>query len=153
MKTNWLKISLLFFALPFAFTLSTAQVQANEPEEVFRIVEEMPHFPIGNTEGMSQSQINQTALREMLLFIFNEMNYPEEARQQGIEGTVVVQFIVNKDGSYSDLKVNRSLGGGCDEEALRIIEAMFEMNGPWEPGKQSGQKKRVQFNLPIRFRM
>jgi len=104
-------------------------------EKIFTFVEEYPEFPGGDK-----------ALRE---FILNNLNYPEIARKTGITGTVYVQFVVEKDGSISDVKVVRGIGGGCDEEAVRVVKSMPK----WKPGKQRGQPVRVYFTLPIEFKL
>jgi len=69
------------------------------------------------------------------------------ARESGIEGTVYVTFVVEKDGSITDVRVLRGIGGGCDKEAIRVVKEMPK----WDPGKQRGKPVRVQFNMPIRF--
>jgi len=79
----------------------------------------------------------------------NNIKYPEVARTSGITGTVYVQFVVEKDGSISDVKVVRGIGGGCDEEAVRVVKSMPR----WKPGKQRGQPVRVYFTLPIEFKL
>jgi len=104
-------------------------------EEIFTFVEEYPEFPGGDK-----------ALRE---YVVNAIKYPEVARTSGITGTVYVQFVVEKDGSISDVKVVRGIGGGCDEEAVRVVKSMPK----WKPGKQRGQPVRVYFTLPIEFKL
>ena len=69
------------------------------------------------------------------------------ALESGIQGKVFVTFVVEKDGHISDVTVRRGIGGGCDEEAIRVVQSM----PPWKPGKQRNMPVRVQFNLPIRF--
>jgi protein TonB len=111
--------------------------EAPEPvaEEIFTFVEEYPEFPGG-----------EKALYE---YIKNNIRYPEVARTSGITGTVYVQFVVEKDGSISDVKVLRGIGGGCDEEAVRVVKSMPK----WKPGKQRGQPVRVYYTLPIDFKI
>jgi protein TonB len=75
------------------------------------------------------------------------IKYPRIARESGIQGTIGVYFIIEKDGSLSDIRLERGIGGGCDEEALRCIQAMPK----WKPGKQRGKAVRVSFIQPIRF--
>jgi protein TonB len=81
---------------------------------------------------------------------FIEMNlvYPSRAKASGISGTVYVQFTVNVDGSLSNISVLRGIGGGCDEEAIRIVKLMIRK---WKAGKQNGKKVPTQMNLPIKF--
>lgn len=113
----------------------TEEEPAPVAEEIFTFVEEYPEFPGGDK-----------ALRE---YILNNIKYPEVARTSGITGTVYVQFVVEKDGSISDVKVVRGIGGGCDEEAVRVVKSMPR----WKPGKQRGQPVRVYFTLPIEFKL
>lgn len=109
--------------------------EEEEEEEalVFTVVESMPKFPGGE--------------RGLLKYLADNIRYPEMARESGIQGRVFVSFIVETDGSISDIRVLRGIGGGCDEEAIRVVEYMPE----WIPGKQRNKPVRVQFNLPIRF--
>ncbi|NLF41882.1 MAG: energy transducer TonB [Bacteroidales bacterium] len=102
-------------------------------EVIFTVVEENPGYPGGEEARMKYLQQN--------------LKYPQMARESGIQGTVYVTFVVEKDGSITDVRILRGIGGGCDEEAARVVKAMPR----WNPGKQRGQAVRVQFNLPIRF--
>jgi TonB family protein len=106
-----------------------------EIEPAMTIVEQMPEFPGGNDE-----------IKE---FIKKNLQYPQKEKEAGISGTCYVNFIIEKDGSISDIKVLRGISGGsdCDKEALRIISSMPK----WIPGKQNGLLVRVFFNLPIKF--
>jgi TonB family protein len=124
-------------------TNAQAQVeesQAKPPQEeqrgdevIFTMVEEMPAFP-GGDEARVQ-------------FITNNLKYPEEAVKSGVEGRVFVTFVIEANGSVTNAKVLRGIGGGCDEEAVRVIESMPR----WNAGKQGGKPVRVQFNMPIHF--
>ena len=102
---------------------------------VFHIVEEMPIFP-GGYQKMEQ-------------FCESNTKYPQEAREKGIQGRVFVKFIIEADGSITNAKVMRGIGGGCDEEAVRVIMSMPK----WIPGKQRGKAVRVSFALPIFFKL
>jgi protein TonB len=82
-------------------------------------------------------------------YLSSHIQYPEAARNAGIEGRVGVQFIVNEDGSISDIKITRSIGGGCDEEAMRVIASMPR----WQPGRNNGRAVKVYFTQPISFRL
>lgn len=104
--------------------------EEEEEEDFFVAVEEMPELKGGLAE------------------LQKKINYPERARKAGIEGRVVVQFIVTEEGKVEDPRVIRGIGGGCDEEALRVIkEAEFE------PGMQRGKPVRVQYSLPVIFQL
>lgn len=86
-------------------------------------------------------------------FIYTNIHYPSVARENGVEGNVVVQFVVNTDGSVTDYKVIRDIGGGCGEEAVRVVSLMNTLSEKWIPGKQRGCPVRVMFTLPIRFKL
>jgi protein TonB len=107
-------------------------VEVEEPT-VFTIVEEMPSFPGGEAE--------------LFKYLGKTVKYPPMAQDAVITGVVYMTFVVDEHGKVKDPKVLRGIGGGCDEEAIRVVKAM----PPWEPGKQRGKPVRVQYNLPIRF--
>jgi TonB family protein len=112
-------------------------VTATEPtgEEVFEITEIQPK-PAGGMEGWMN-------------YLVESIKYPEEAKERGIEGTVVMAFIVNSDGTISDIETLRSIGGGCDQEAMRVIQ-----NAPkWTPGQLGGKAVRVRMRLPLQFKL
>lgn len=117
-------------------------------EEIFKVVEDMPRFPGCESEGDKAAK-QQCATKKMLEFIYKNIKYPAIARENGVEGTVVVTFVVEKDGAITDARVVRDIGAQCGDEALRIVEMMPK----WVPGKQRGRSVRVQFNLPVRFKL
>jgi len=102
-------------------------------QEVFTVVAEQTTYPGGDGARIE--------------FLHGNLKYPEEAKELGIQGKVYVTFIVEVDGSLSDVRVLRGIGGGCDEAAVKAVKKMPE----WMPGKQRGVPVRVQFNLPINF--
>ena len=120
-----------------AVDLSDLQEQKKVVEEEvvkpYMVVEQMPEFPGGD--------------QNMRKFLSNNIRYPMIARESGIHGTVYVTFVVNASGQISDVKLLRGIGGGCDEEAVRVVKSM----PPWIPGRQTGKPVPVQFNLPIVF--
>lgn len=122
-----------------------------EIAEIFKVVEQMPRFPGCEQLSGNDQEKKTCADKKLLEFIYENITYPPTARENAIQGTVVVQFVVEKDGSVSDANVIRDIGGGCGAEALRIIDLMDKMSKKWIPGKQRGRAVRVQFNLPIRF--
>lgn len=99
--------------------------------EIFTVVESMPEYPGGP--------------EEMMRFIAQNIKYPPIARESGIQGRVFVNFVVEPNGSVSNVKVLRGIGGGCDEEAIRVVQSMPK----WTPGRQRGKAVRVSFNLPV----
>ncbi len=100
---------------------------------IFQIVEDDPEFPGGN--------------EALYRYLQSNIRYPVMARESGIQGTVFVSFVVERDGSITNVEVVRGIGGGCDQEAIRVVQNM----PPWKAGQQRGQPVRVQFNLPVRF--
>lgn len=104
-------------------------------KEVFTIVEEMPAFPGGEAERNK--------------FLAANIQYPQQATENGIQGTVYVSFVVDSKGNVTEVKILRGIGGGCDEEALRVVKMMPK----WHPGKQNGKNVRVLFNMPIYFKL
>lgn len=109
------------------------QKEEVDGETVFTVVENPPQFTGGEEARMN--------------YMIKSIKYPEEARKKGIQGTVYVTFVIEKDGSVSGVKVLRGIGGGCDEEAVRVISGMPN----WTPGTQRGKPVRVQFNMPLKF--
>lgn len=114
-----------------------APVIKEEPKEpeIFVVVEQMPEFPGGDK-----------ALYE---FLAKNIKYPAVAKDNGIEGKVYIKFVINEDGSVSQATVARGIGGGCDEEALRVVKDMPK----WKPGKQRGKNVKVWYTLPVYFKL
>lgn len=102
-------------------------------EEVFTIVEEMPSFPGGEAK--------------LFEYLGKNIKYPQIAKEAGISGIVYVTFVVDSNGNITEVQVLRGIGGGCDEEATRVVKNMPK----WQPGKQRGKPVKVRYNLPIRF--
>lgn len=104
-------------------------------DDVFAVVEADPEFPGG--------------MGELMKFLKNNIRYPAICQQQGIQGRVIVQFVVNTDGSITDATVVKSVHPHLDREAIRVINAMPK----WTPGRQRGEAVRVRFTLPVNFRL
>ena len=124
--------------LAILFTVNTtagAQNKKTANDKVYEKVEVMPEFPGGN--------------QAMMDFVATNVKYPKEAMDKNISGRVMVQFVVEKDGSISDIKVAKGIGGGCDEEAVRVVKAMPK----WKPGKEKGKPVRVGFMMPFAFKL
>ncbi|PKP04770.1 MAG: energy transducer TonB [Bacteroidetes bacterium HGW-Bacteroidetes-6] len=114
-------------------TIDTTDIVINDPPPVF-IAPVMPEFP-GGTEALYN-------------FLGGNIKYPSLARESNIQGTVFVTFVIEKDGSVTNAQILRGIGGGCDEEAMRVVRKMPN----WNPGQNSlGRPVRVQLNLPVRF--
>ena len=117
-------------------------VNTNESEEkkevankVFDVVDQMPSFPGGN--------------EALMKFLSDNVKYPVVAQENGVQGRVVVSFVVEKDGSITDVKVVRSVDPSLDKEAARVVKSMPR----WIPGKQNGAAVRVKYNVPVSFRL
>ena len=104
-------------------------------QKVFDTVEQMPEYPGG--------------MQAMIAFLQTNMKYPEDAAKQKVEGRVMVQFVVETDGSVTDVHVAKQVFPSLDAEAIRVVQAMPK----WTPGKDKGRVVRVKYNLPIVFRM
>ena len=104
-----------------------------EEQQIFQVVENMPEFPGGRAALMK--------------YLATNIKYPPYAKEAGIQGRVFINFVVEKDGSITAVKVLRGIGGGCDEEAIRVVKNMPK----WSPGMQRGKPVRVSFNLPVKF--
>lgn len=102
---------------------------------VFSVVEVMPEFPGG--------------AQALMKYLSEEINYPDDAKASGTQGRVIAQFIVNKDGSISDVKVVKSVSESLDKEALRVIKEMPK----WKPGMQKGEAVRVEYTVPVTYRL
>ncbi len=119
-------------------------------KEIFKVVEEMPRFP-GCESLPTMAEKKACADKKMLEFIYANISYPSIARENNIEGTVVIRFVVDKDGNVGDAEIIREIGGGCGEEALRIVQLMGKLPQKWIPGKQRGRPVNVYFTLPVKF--
>lgn len=122
-----------------------------EEEEIFKVVEQMPRFPGCEDMAGSQEEKKMCATKKLYEFIYKNIKYPMIARENGIQGNVVLSFVVNKDGSVEQIKILRDPGAGCADEAMRVVKLMQDQNIKWMPGKQRGKPVRVQFILPIKF--
>ncbi len=119
-----------------------------EPEFLF--VERMPVFGQECRELAGDAR-KACSDRALLAFVQSRVRYPAMARENGLQGTVVVSFTVEKDGSISAIEAVRKVAGGCTEEALKAVEAINNEGQKFTPGMQQGRAVRVRFNLPIKF--
>ena len=104
-------------------------------DSVFQVVDEMPEFP-GGVEAMME-------------YVSRNVKYPESAKENNLQGRVIVKFVIEKDGTVSNVEVGRGWGNELDDEAVRVVKAMPK----WKPGKQDGKPVRVSFLLPINFKL
>lgn len=112
-----------------------APADSTAKEEVFMVAEQMPEYPGG--------------MKEMLKFLQENVKYPENAMKNNVQGRVIVQFVVEKDGTPTEFKVLRSVDPDLDAEALRVLQTMPK----WKPGMQRGKIVRVKFTVPVSFKL
>ena len=116
--------------------ITPVKIEEEEEEaedEIFQVVENDPEFP-GGAEAMYK-------------YLAQNIKYPQLARENNITGRVYLQFVVEKDGSVTNVKVMRDIGGGCGAEAVRVVKSMPK----WTPGKQRGKAVRVYYQIPVNF--
>ena len=122
-------------AVEVKYTPVEVEEEEVEEQQIFQVVEEMPEFPGGMAECMK--------------FLSKNIKYPPISAENGIQGRVIVQFVVNQDGSIVDPVVVRGVDSHLDKEALRVIQMMPK----WKPGKQRGKAVRVKYTVPVMFRL
>ncbi len=129
---------MILMSLMAVFCLSTVSAQktvvSKKNQKVFDVVEQMPEFPGG--------------MEALVKYMAENMKYPEDAKKQQVEGRVLVQFIVETDGSVSNTEVLKRVFPSLDAEAVRVISGMPK----WIPGKQNGKVVRVKYTIPVSFR-
>jgi len=113
--------------------VKTEEEEAAEEAQIFMVVESMPEYPGGEAA--------------LYTYLAENIKYPQMAKESGIQGRVFVTFVVERNGSVTDVRILRGIGGGCDEEAIRVVSSMPR----WTPGMQRGKAVRVQYNLPVKF--
>ncbi len=122
-------------AVEIKYVPEVVEEEEVEEQQIFQVVEEMPEFPGG--------------MGECLKFLAKNIKYPTIAQENGVQGRVIVQFVVNQDGSIVDPVVVRSVDPYLDKEALRVIKMMPK----WKPGKQRGKAVRVKYTVPVTFKL
>ena len=137
-KSKFLLTLPLFFLLLFIVNNPNIAKNIATPtgqDSVYTTVDVFPEFQGGQVK--------------MSKFIAKNLHYPEIAKRAGIQGKVLITFVVDKTGKIKNAKVLEGIGTGCDEEALRVINSMPK----WKPGKHSGKKVDVQITMPIMFKL
>lgn len=137
MKTI-LKTFVAVLFLGMVSMLNTSEVHAQTElikSSETQTLDKMPSYP-GGMDGLMN-------------YLANSLRYPEAARAKKVEGTVVVKYIVETDGSVSDVEILRGIGAGCDQEAVRVVKESKD----WLPGEKEGKKVRTEMRLPIRFKL
>ena len=122
-------------AVEIKYTPVEVEEEEVEEQQIFQVVEEMPEFPGGMAECMK--------------WLSKNIKYPTISQENGVQGRVIIQFVVNRDGSIVDAQVARGVDPYLDKEALRVVGQMPK----WKPGKQRGKEVRVKYTLPVMFRL
>ncbi len=125
----------LFLLIPFIALFMTMNSLAQNEEPIYVVVDQMPEFP-GGPNGLGN-------------YIRSNQSYPTAALESKIEGFVLASFIVEKDGKVTKPTIVKGIGGGCDEEVLRLIGMM----PIWKPGMKDGKPVRVKLNIPVEFKL
>ena len=142
-KTNnanglWWRLLATLSVLVLLFVANTNAMAQNKKaanDKVLEKAEVMPEYPGGD--------------QAMMQFVAENVKYPQEAIDKEISGRVLVSFVVEKDGSIGDVKVVKGIGGGCDEEAVRVVNTMPK----WKPGMDKGKPVRVSYMMPFSFKL
>lgn len=115
--------------------IAPVEEEKEDPNQIFLVVEETA-APIGGMPAFYE-------------FVGKKLKYPAQARRMGVEGKVFVEFVIERDGSITDVKAIKGIGAGCDEEAVRVLQSAPK----WKPGKQRGKPVRQRMVLPIAFKL
>ncbi len=116
-----------------------------EVDEIFKVVEQVPLF--GGCEDKACSD------EKLIQYLYKNLKYPAIARENGVEGRVYIQFVVEKNGKVTDVKIVRDIDAGCGEAAKKVVEGMNDLAEAWKPGKQRGSPVRVLYTLPVTFKL
>ncbi len=132
---------------------SSISLKSDEDEGILHMSHTAPLFP-GCEELASDVEARKICSEEKLLkYLYSKIQYPQYALDHDVEGRCVITFVVEKDGKISHAKILKDIGGGCGEEALRVVNSMNEMPLAWIPGTNDGKPVRVRFNLPVKFQL
>lgn len=137
------KLIILPFLLSYTFSVAQGEIE-----------EQRPRFPDSACEELTLEEEKHNCSQQALLqFVYKNLQYPADAATNQIEGTVVVSFIIGIDGYLYEPEVIRSIYPSIDDEALRIIDLINEMEEPWVPGIQGGEAVEVPLHFPIKFKL
>lgn len=135
----------VLMSVPVKFKLPEKPEAPAAAPDVYVVVDQMPRFQGCNVADDADAR--KCTFNNVLNYMRSQMAYPEEAQKQNITGTVIVKFIVDDKGAVTHATVKQGIGGGCDEEALRLVNAM----PVWTPGVQGGKPVKVEMTLPVKF--
>ncbi len=147
-------LSILVILVPnLCITQQIPQPPASIEQEVFTVVEEMPRFPGCEAMQGDQADIKKCSGEKLFQYIFANLKYPEEAKKNGVQGTVIAKFIVQRDGTIGTIMILRDPGTGLGDAAKQVLRSMNSMPEKWIPGKQRGKSVNVYYTLPIKFEL
>ncbi len=148
--------SMLFFTfhLSLAQDNSTAKSSSNsDDDKIYTSVDEMPYLESADCDEELEDLDKKKCKDEAFVkYFYKHIRYPLRAKQNGIQGTVVISFVVEKDGSVTDVQVLKEIGAGCGQAAMDVIDHMEDTQETFVPGKQDGEPKRVKILFPVKFR-
>jgi len=121
-------------------------------DEVFKVVEKMPSFP-GCDLTLAKEELEKCSNSKLMNYIFTNLKYPEAAKKEAVQGKVLASFVIDKSGFLTNIKIIQDIGSGCGDEVVRVLETMNQMDEKWNPGKQRGEAVKVEFTLPVVFRL
>ena len=123
-------------------------VDANKT--VYKVVDEMPRFP--GCESLAGEERSKCSSKNLLNYIYTSVKYPEAAKAEGVEGTVICKFVVSKSGHVENIELAKDPGAGMGDEVLRVVRKMADEK-EWVPGQHNGQEVNVAFTLPVKFKL
>lgn len=136
---------------PAPMPMPTEIIEKETMPDIFIRAEEMPSLEACAKVNDREEKWTCTQ-QAMLSFVYRQIKYPAIARENGVQGTVVISFVIDEEGQLTDVEMLRDIGAGCGEEVLRIIELLnTQLN--WSPGKQRGIPVKVRVNLPVKFKL
>jgi TonB family protein len=146
----------IFFALILTNVVIAQKVLTPTPppvfeEEVFIRAEEMPRFPGCESVKDNDDERKKCSVEKLFQYIFTNLEYPEEAKKNGVQGTVVARFVITKDGKIGSVELLRDPGTGLGDAAKKVLLSMNTMPESWIPGRQRGNAVNVFYTLPIKF--
>ena len=144
-----MRITLLFLLLSISIVIQ-AQVDTSK---IYDIAEKMPLLPRCAALDTTETAKKKCSQELLLSFIYGNVKYPDSARIAGIEGTVVVRFVIGRDSTIKNTEVLKDIGGGCGAAATYVINAMNPLNIKWIPGEMQGVPVDVQMTLPVKFKL
>ncbi|MEZ4907392.1 MAG: energy transducer TonB [Saprospiraceae bacterium] len=149
---KYLFASFVFILLMFYSCSKNQDDNKSIQDQIYQVVEEMPRFPGCENEATKEDK-EMCSQQKLMEYIYSNLKYPEEAIRDSIDGKVLIQFIVTKDGNITDVKILDDPGNGLGKAAEQTIESMNKMSEKWVPGKHDGKNVNVSFVLPVIFKL